>query len=68
MFAPLVGIIGSVQAAEALKLLAGITPSLAGRLQMLDARRMEWTELRLTRSASCAVCGSAQAHRRGPAP
>ncbi|MFZ9286860.1 MAG: HesA/MoeB/ThiF family protein [Burkholderiaceae bacterium] len=63
VFAPLVGIIGSVQAAEALKLLAGITPTLAGRLQMLDAQRMEWTEMRLQRSASCAVCGAA--HARG---
>ena len=59
VFAPLVGIIGSLQAAEALKLLAGVTPSLAGRLQMLDARRMEWTELRLKRSAVCPVCTGA---------
>jgi len=56
VFAPLVGIIGSVQAAEALKLLAGIGSSLAGRLQMLDARSMEWTEIRMQRSPSCAVC------------
>ena len=56
VFAPLVGIIGSVQAAEALKLLAGVGGSLAGRLQMLDARSMEWTEIRMQRSASCAVC------------
>ena len=56
VFAPLVGIIGSVQAAEALKLLAGIGTSLAGRLQMLDARAMEWTEIRMQRSASCTVC------------
>ena len=57
VFAPLVGIIGSMQAAEALKLLAGVGSSLAGRLQMLDARTMEWSELRLTRAAGCAVCG-----------
>jgi molybdopterin/thiamine biosynthesis adenylyltransferase len=56
VFAPLVGIIGSVQAAEALKLLAGIGTSLAGRLQMLDARTMEWTEVRMQRSADCGVC------------
>ncbi len=56
VFAPLVGIIGSVQAAEALKLLAGIGASLAGRLQMLDARTMEWTEVRMRRSADCGVC------------
>ena len=42
---------------EALKLLAGIGSSLAGRLQMLDARSMEWTEIRTTRTAACAVCG-----------
>ncbi|WP_211361543.1 HesA/MoeB/ThiF family protein, partial [Ideonella azotifigens] len=56
VFAPLVGIIGSVQAAEALKLLAGIGTSLAGRLQMLDARRMAWSEIRLARQAGCLVC------------
>jgi molybdopterin-synthase adenylyltransferase len=60
VFAPLVGIIGSIQAAEALKLIAGIgaaDQSLAGRLQMLDARRMEWTELRVARQADCKTCG-----------
>jgi molybdopterin/thiamine biosynthesis adenylyltransferase len=57
VFAPLVGIIGSVQAAEALKLLAGIGISLAGRLQMLDARSMEWTEMRVARDPRCPVCG-----------
>lgn len=56
VFAPLVGIVGSMQAAEALKLLAGITPSLAGRLQMLDGRTMEWTEIRLARRDGCPVC------------
>jgi molybdopterin/thiamine biosynthesis adenylyltransferase len=57
VFAPLVGIIGTVQAAEALKLLAGIGSSLAGRLQMLDARVMEWNEIRFARQAGCSVCG-----------
>ena len=61
VFAPLVGIIGSVQAAEALKLLAGIGSSLAGRLQMLDARTMEWTEIALARAPGCPVCGLAGA-------
>ena len=56
VFAPLVGIIGSMQAAEALKLIAGIGSSLAGRLQMLDARAMEWSEVRLPRQAQCPVC------------
>ncbi len=57
VFAPLVGIIGSMQAAEALKLLAGVGSPLVGRLQMLDARRMEWNEVRLQRQVHCAVCG-----------
>jgi molybdopterin/thiamine biosynthesis adenylyltransferase len=56
VFAPLVGIIGTMQAAEALKLLAGVGTSLAGRLQMLDARAMEWTEIRLPRNPACSVC------------
>ncbi len=56
VFAPLVGIIGSMQAAEALKLLAGIGSPLAGRLLMLDARSMEWTQIAVQRSAHCAVC------------
>jgi molybdopterin/thiamine biosynthesis adenylyltransferase len=56
VFAPLVGIIGTMQAAEALKLLASVGVSLAGRLQMLDGRRMEWTEIRLPRQPGCAVC------------
>ncbi len=57
VFAPLVGIIGSMQAAEALKLLAGVGSPLAGRLQMLDARTMEWTTIRVARTPSCPVCG-----------
>jgi molybdopterin/thiamine biosynthesis adenylyltransferase len=58
VFAPLVGIVGSMQAAEALKLVAGIGRSLAGRLQMLDARAMEWTEIRVARRQDCTVCAS----------
>ncbi len=56
VFAPLVGIIGSVQAAEALKLLTGVGKSLAGRLQMLDARTLEWTEIAMARTPGCPVC------------
>ncbi len=56
VFAPVVGIIGTMQAAEALKLLAGTGMSLAGRLQMLDARAMEWNEVRIPRNTSCSVC------------
>lgn len=59
VFAPLVGIIGSMQAAEALKLLCGTGQSLAGRLLMLDGRGMEWNEVRMARNPDCAVCGTA---------
>lgn len=58
VFAPLVGIIGAMQASEALRLLAGVGTSLSGRLQMLDGRTMEWNEMRLRRDPSCRVCGS----------
>lgn len=61
VFAPLVGIIGAMQAAEALRLLLGVGTSLAGRLQMLDGRTMEWTEMRLRRDAACPVCSGLRA-------
>lgn len=59
VMAPLVGIIGTLQAAEALKLIAQVGTSLAGRLQMLDGRSLSWTEIRLRPNAHCPVC----AHR-----
>lgn len=59
VFAPLVGIIGSMQAAEALKLLSGVGDSLSGRLLWLDARSMEWRSVKVQRDLECAVC----AHR-----
>ncbi|MCF8160223.1 MAG: molybdopterin-synthase adenylyltransferase MoeB [Polaromonas sp.] len=58
VFAPLVGIIGTMQAAEALKLISGAGRPLTGRLLMLDGRAMEFTEVRLSRHATCPVCGS----------
>lgn len=56
VFAPLTGIIGATQAAEALKLLAGCGASLAGRLLLLDGLGMEWREIRVPRDPSCQVC------------
>jgi molybdopterin/thiamine biosynthesis adenylyltransferase len=58
VFAPLVGIIGTMQAAEALKLVAGVGESLAGRLLLLDARTMDWTSIKVARSHACPVCGT----------
>ena len=56
VFAPLVGIIGSMQAAEALKILTGAGNAMVGRLQMLDGRSMQFSEVRLPRNADCSVC------------
>ena len=56
VFAPLTGIIGAVQAAEALKLLAGAGESLNGRLLLFDCLRMEWRTVRLSRDPACNVC------------
>jgi molybdopterin/thiamine biosynthesis adenylyltransferase len=56
VFAPLVGIIGSTQAAEALKVLMGIGTTLAGRLLILDALEMKWHSVRIQRDPGCTVC------------
>jgi adenylyltransferase/sulfurtransferase len=56
VFAPLTGIVGCTQAAEALKLAAGIGESLTGRLLLLDALSMNWREVRFKRDADCPVC------------
>lgn len=64
VFAPLVGIIGAMQAAEGLKLLAAVGEPLVGRLLLLDARRMEWRTLGLRPDPDCPVCG-AQRNRSG---
>ncbi len=65
VFAPLTGIIGTMQAAEALKLVAGIGESLAGRLLLLDTLEMEWRSVRFKKDERCAVCGPTPA---GQAP
>jgi molybdopterin-synthase adenylyltransferase len=57
VLAPLVGVIGTMQAMETVKLITGIGSRLTGRLQMLDGRGMEWSEVRLQRNAACPVCG-----------
>ena len=61
VFAPLVGIIGTIQAAEAIKLLAGIGESLAGRLLLFDSLSSRWHEVRLARDPHCRICGAARA-------
>lgn len=56
VFAPLVGIIGSMQAAEAIKVITGIGQTLKGRLLMLDAFDMQWHSVRVKRDPACPVC------------
>ncbi len=57
VLAPLVGVMGSLQAMEAVKMLAGIGSRLTGQLQLLDGRDLAWTSLRLARNPHCPVCG-----------
>jgi molybdopterin/thiamine biosynthesis adenylyltransferase len=61
VFAPLVGIIGTIQAAEAIKLLASIGETLAGRLMLFDSLSSRWHEVRLARDPHCRICGAARA-------
>lgn len=61
VFAPLVGIVGTMQAAEALKLLTGLGSRLTGRLLMLDGRDMAFNEIALPQNPQCAVCGQPHA-------
>lgn len=58
VFAPLVGMIGSTEAAEAIKTLLGIGDNLQGRLMMLDALSMQWHTLQLERNPDCPVCSA----------
>ncbi len=54
---PVVGIIGCIEATEAIKLLLGIGESLASRLLLLDARTMQWQEMKLPKNPNCETCG-----------
>jgi len=58
---PLVGLVGSLQALEALKVLAGFGETLVGRLLLIDALGTRLRELRVKRDPACAICG----HRHG---
>jgi len=59
VFAPLVGIVGTMQAAEALKLLTGLGSRMTGQLLMLDGQDLAFSSIRLPRNPHCAVCGQA---------
>lgn len=53
---PVVGVIGTLQALEAIKLLSGLPCSLSGKLRLFDGRKQNWSTLRLTPSKTCPVC------------
>ena len=57
VLSPLTGVIGALQAAEAIKLLAGMGVTLSGRLQMFDALHSEWRTVRVPKDLGCEVCG-----------
>ena len=57
VFAPLTGIVGAMQAMEAIKLIAGVGESLNGRLLTFDAKTAEWRSMRVGKDPGCAVCG-----------
>ena len=61
VFAPVVGLVGTFQAMEAIKLVAGVGETLAGRLLLLDALAGSWHEVRLARDPHCRACGQARA-------
>lgn len=56
VFAPLVGMVGSMQAALALQVILGASPGLTGRLTLVDGARMAFDSLKLMRDPHCAVC------------
>lgn len=57
VLAPVVGVIGSMQALEAIKIILDIGEGLAGRLMLFDASRSEWQTLKLPKDPACPVCG-----------
>ncbi|MCX7087543.1 MAG: molybdopterin-synthase adenylyltransferase MoeB [Methylococcales bacterium] len=57
VIAPITGIIGSIQALEAMKLIIQVGDTLVGRLLLLDGLSMEWQSMRLKRNPSCPCCG-----------
>ena len=58
VFAPVVGIVGATQAAEALKLVGGVGEPMTGRLLLLDAYAMRWRDVRVPRDPHCPVCAA----------
>jgi len=57
VIAPITGIVGSIQALEAMKLIMGIGETLTGRLLLLDGLTMEWNTMKLRKNPMCPTCG-----------
>jgi len=57
VIAPITGIVGSIQALEAMKLIMNIGEALTGRLLLLDGLTMEWNTMKLRKNANCPTCG-----------
>ena len=68
VFAPLTGIAGALQAMEAIKLVAGIGETLAGRLLLLDAKGAEWRTVKVAKDPHCAVCSAPAVRPKQPQP
>src|SRR5213075_3361879 len=58
VFAPLTGMVGSIQAMEAIKLIVGVGESLSGRLLLIDAAAADWRTVKVSKDSGCRVCGS----------
>ena len=56
VFAPLTGVIGAMQAMEAIKLIAGVGESLNARLLTFDAKSAEWRSIKIAKDPACEVC------------
>ena len=57
VFAPLTGVVGALQAMEAIKLLAGVGEPLGARLQIFDAKSTQWRSIKVAKDPACTVCG-----------
>jgi adenylyltransferase/sulfurtransferase len=58
VLAPLTGVVGAMQAMEAIKLIVGIGESFAARLMVIDAKSGDWRTMKVRRDASCPVCSN----------
>ena len=59
VLAPVVGVIGTMQALQAMMILTGLGETLVGKLLLFDAAAMEWNQVKLPKSPACPICSSA---------